>query len=134
MERKEVQKFLMGQLALLRKAHVDDLMRTRRHKEVESVLKDVPLDFSPIKKFCNEGDAVYLQGEIPEGMPLYELIAYMKQSGLDDDCFVEDDSDLQYLLSKTGEEVLEDIATLNESYNIGDCTMRELLEKPEEKE
>lgn len=138
MKREKVQEVLMGQLALLSKTHVDDLMRTRRHEELERVLEDVSLKIYPIRKFCEEEDFVYLEGEIPEDIPLYELICFMKYSGLHENDLFESEEELQKILEQkgeeTGEEVLRDLAELLTVDYICNYPMKELLEKKEEEE
>ncbi len=128
MTRENVQEFLKGQLIKLQDVHVDDLMKASRHEELEEILEDVELDFSPIKEFWDqEGEAIYqLKGEIPKEF-CYELALYMQQSGLQDVVFFSNYWNYQDLLMELEEKVAENIADVMDKGHICEFTVKELV-------
>lgn len=128
MTREEVKQFLKDQLKKLQDAHVADLMKVRRHEELEEILKDVELDFSPIEEFWkDQGEAIYqTQEEIPEEF-CYELACYMNRSSLKDFLFFEDYEDYYNVLIELKEEVAVDIAARMNDMYLCNYTIRGLL-------
>lgn len=111
MTREEIKVFLEGQLKKLQKANVADLMKARQHEELEAILENIELDFSPLGEFWKEEDkAIYQsQEEIPKEF-LYELTCYIVQSSLGDEVFFEYYEGFIEVLEETEEEVMLDIA------------------------
>lgn len=128
MTKKEIREFLEGQLKKLQEAHVSDLMRALRHEELEEILKDIELDFSPIEEFFNETEnAIYqCKEEIPK-MLCYELALYMQQSGLEDNFFFEDYGDYQTVLIELEDEGVNGIVEIIDREHLCDCTVEELM-------
>ncbi len=128
MTRKEVMTFLEGQLKKLQEAHVADLMRARRSKELEQVLEDMGLEFSPIESFFNEtNDAIYQdEEEIPKQF-CYELGLYMQQSHLADTIFFEDYEVYRTILKEMEERLALEMATRMIRKNLSEYTIEKLL-------
>lgn len=127
MDRKQVIQFLEEQLKKMHEAHVDDLMKAHRSEELEDLMKEMDLDFSVINEFYEEEGFLNLEkDEIPREY-LYELILYMRQSGIFDCFFLENNVDCRDLLYEKKEEVATGIADLIKSYDMCGCSIKELL-------
>lgn len=126
--REEAQEFLKGQLVRLKEVHVEDLMRARRHEELEAILEDIELDISPLETFWDEEDEAIYQSEqeIPKEF-LYELVCYMSCSEYDDDYYCEAYGYLQNVLRATKEEVLLHVADIMDERDLCMCNFKQLV-------
>lgn len=124
MTRKKIKEFLEGQLKKLQEAHVAELMKSRRHEELEAILADVKLDSFLIEIF--EQPVYMSRQEIPKQF-IYELVCYINKSGLPNWHFFEDDFNFISILRDTDEKVAEVIASLMTEQDLRYYTIKNFL-------
>lgn len=126
-ERKKIIEFFYKELEKLKtEEHVEDLMKARRSKELKRIVKEI--DFSPVRKFIEKNESLYLAiDEIKEEF-CYEIVLYIWGSGKEDWNFFEEDDDFRDVLYEKEEELAKAIADFMKGDNLCDCTLEELLD------
>lgn len=100
MTRKEIKRFLEGQLKFLKEQQVEELMKEGRIQELRNIVK--PLDYSPVQEFCSNERIALQASEIPEEY-LYEIVLYVNDSKIEDDEWFANYSNVIEMLNEKGE-------------------------------
>lgn len=126
-ERNRIIEFFYRQLEILKSEHVEDLMKARRNKELERILKK-DISFSPVQKFIKKNESLGLSGEEIKEEFCYEIALYMCASGRADEQYFEDYEEFQEILFKKQEELATRIGKIMNVVNLCETSIEELLE------
>lgn len=124
MTRKEIKKFLEGQLKYLKEQHVEDLMKAGRIQELKNIVK--VLDYSLVYDFCANQKLAIQASEIPKEY-LYEVVLYVSNSKMEDNEWFEDYSDFIEMLMEKGEVLAKQIAASMGIDDLCNYTIEDLL-------
>lgn len=131
-ERNRIIDFFYKQLEILKSEHVEDLMKARRSKELERILKKKVI-FSPVQEFIKKNEALGLaKDEIRKDLS-YEMALYICCSDLADEQFFEDYEDFRVILFRKNEKLATQIGKMMMSINLCDLSIKKLIEIPNKK-
>lgn len=130
-ERNRIIDFFYKQLEILKSEHVEDLMKARRNKELERILKKEVI-FSPVQKFIKKNESLGLSCEEIRTDLCYEMALYICASRKSDDEFFEEYEEFQKMLFDKKEEMAARIGKIIDKVNLCDVTIQELLEASED--
>ena len=124
-ERNRIIDFFYKQLEILKSEHVEDLMKARRSKELERILKKKVI-FSPVQEFIKKNESLGLaKDEIRKDLS-YEMALYICCSDLADEHF-------RVILFRKNEKLATQIGKMMMSINLCDLSIKKLIEIPNKK-
>ena len=130
-ERNRILRIFYGQLEILESEHIEDLIKSRRSKEVKEIIEGI--NFKPIRNFILSNESFGLsKDEIREDL-CYEMALYICCSDLADEQFFENFEDFQEILFRKNEKLATHIGRMMRLINLSDLSIKELIGIPNEK-